>query len=213
MLMKIPANVAVNVISSPAGGADIEILLALAAKVKDLPGNFAEFGVYRGQTLLTLALHIQQTGQRRIFHGFDSFEGFDDSVDIDLALAGKTDSQLKKGGFNDTSLESVMHRVNALRLNNVVRLHKGYFETTLPAYPSEVYALAHVDCDIYQSYLTCMNYVYPKMVKGGVILLDEYNDPHWPGCNKAIDEFMADKPEKLIMIERNNHQKYYIQKI
>jgi hypothetical protein len=48
------------------------------------------------------------------------------------------------------------------------------------------------------------------MAPGGVILFDEYNDPPWPGCNRAVDEFLADKPEKLELINMNNYQKYFI---
>jgi hypothetical protein len=47
------------------------------------------------------------------------------------------------------------------------------------------------------------------MSPGGVVLLDEYNDPPWPGCNKAVDEFLCGKPERLEMIERDNHQKWF----
>jgi hypothetical protein len=45
-----------------------------------------------------------------------------------------------------------------------------------------------------------------------VILFDEYNDPPWPGCNLAIDQFLADKPERPVEIERDNFQKWYIRK-
>jgi hypothetical protein len=50
------------------------------------------------------------------------------------------------------------------------------------------------------------------LVKGGVILLDEYDDPPWPGCNKAVDEFLADKPEKPVAIQSDNFVKYFIRK-
>ena len=58
-----------------------------------------------------------------------------------------------------------------------------------------------------------MEFFYVRMSQHGVILLDEYSDPPWPGCNKAIDEFMADKPEKCKAIQRDNYVKYYIIKI
>jgi hypothetical protein len=42
------------------------------------------------------------------------------------------------------------------------------------------------------------------------ILLDEYNDPPWPGCNLAVDEFLSNKPEKLMEISLgSNYQKLY----
>ena len=50
------------------------------------------------------------------------------------------------------------------------------------------------------------------MCKNGAILLDEYDDPTWPGCKKAVDEFLADKEENCIQIQEDNQIKYYIQK-
>jgi hypothetical protein len=57
-----------------------------------------------------------------------------------------------------------------------------------------------------------MEFFYPRMEKGGIILFDEYNDPPWIGCNKAIDEFLEDKPESPILITSDNQMKYYIAK-
>ena len=48
------------------------------------------------------------------------------------------------------------------------------------------------------------------MNSGGIILINSYNDPPWPGCNQAIDEFLQDKPEKLQLIEMDNYQKFYL---
>ncbi len=47
---------------------------------------------------------------------------------------------------------------------------------------------------------------------GGIILVDEYNDPPWPGCNKAVDEFLIGKPETLKETDNDNQVKYFIQK-
>ena len=50
-------------------------------------------------------------------------------------------------------------------------------------------SLLHLDCDLYDSYKTCLNELYHKVSKGGVILIDEYKHPNWPEPQKAIDEF------------------------
>lgn len=44
------------------------------------------------------------------------------------------------------------------------------------------------------------------------MLLDEYNDPPWPGCNKAVDEFLIGKRETLELIERDYYQKWFFVK-
>ncbi len=69
-----------------------------------------------------------------------------------------------------------------------------------------------MDVNLYDSYRECLHFFYPRMELGGIILFDEYNDPPWPACNKAVDEFLAGKPEALRMICRDNYQKWYFVK-
>jgi len=66
---------------------------------------------------------------------------------------------------------------------------------------------------IYESYRQCLEFFYPRMASGGIILLDEYKDPPWPGCTQAVDEFMAGKPERISEISRDKHIKYYFRKV
>lgn len=53
------------------------------------------------------------------------------------------------------------------------------------------------------------HFFYPRVEAEGINRFDEYNDPPWPGCNKAVDEFLAGKPERLEMVSRDNYQKCY----
>ena len=115
------------------------------------------------------------------------------------------------GGMNETSYHLVEAKAKALRLTNV-KLYQGYFEQTLHLCAAERFSFVHLDCDAYEPYLYCMKYFYPRLSRGGIILLDEYNDPAWPGCNRAVDEFLADNPERLQRINENNFEKYYIVK-
>jgi len=105
----------------------------------------------------------------------------------------------------------------ATHLDLNVELHKGYFENTLPGLLSNrsQFCLVHLDCDIYESYLTCLDKLYDLTVPGGIILFDEYDCPVWPGATKAVDEFFADKIEKPIRCDdpgRPTKPKYYVVK-
>ena len=51
------------------------------------------------------------------------------------------------------------------------------------------------------------------MSNGGIILFDEYEDPPWPGCKLAVDEYLADKQEKPTAIMMDNYQKYFLEKL
>jgi hypothetical protein len=90
----------------------------------------------------------------------------------------------------------VERKVRRFRLNNI-HFVPGYFGVSFPRFdPNVRFSFAHLDVNLYGSYKDCLEFFYLRMVSGGVILFDEYNDPGWPGCNRAVDEFLADKPEK-----------------
>ena len=65
---------------------------------------------------------------------------------------------------------------------------------------------------MYSAYKECLEFFYPRLNLNGILLFDEYNDPAWPGCNLAVDEFLLDKPEKVHPIVRDNFQKFFLVK-
>ncbi len=207
--IKLPCNVRHKPDISPTGGADINVILALLEQTRTIPGDLAECGVFRGATLIPTALYLRQQRLAKRILGFDSFQGFDGSIEVDLRLGGMEDTEKREGGFAQTSVGYVAARLAALGLQDQARLIPGYFENTLPAAAETTYSFVHLDCDIYSSYQQCLAYFYPRVALGGVILFDEYNDPPWPGCNKAIDEFLAIHPETLHRIERDGYEKAY----
>ena len=85
-------------------------------------------------------------------------------------------------------------------IGNFERIHfyKGRFEESMPKLsPEQKFSFVYMDCDLYQSYKTCLEHMYHRVVSGGIILFDEYHEVcKWPGAKKAIDEFFIDKPEK-----------------
>ena len=53
-----------------------------------------------------------------------------------------------------------------------------------------------IDCDLYQSHLDVLNFVWPKLNRGGYIYFDEYYSLKFAGARIAIDEFFKNKKEK-----------------
>ena len=199
--------------ASPAGAANIRMIFQLLDRTEQIEGDVAECGVFRGQTILPIGLYTEKRKPRAHVFGFDSFEGFNEAIEIDLEIGGPTDDQKKLGGLADTSLPLLQRKVERWGLKSQVTLVKGYFEDSLEKYADRTFSFVHLDCDMYQSYRTCLEFFYPRISSGGVILLDEYNDLPWPGCNKAVDEFLQDKPESLERIEVDNYEKWAIQKM
>ncbi len=59
------------------------------------------------------------------------------------------------------------------------------------------FSVAHIDCDLYESVLEAVEFVYPRMTKGGFIIFDDYNSPTCLGAKHAVDSFLVGKPEQL----------------
>ena len=212
--IRVPRGVLPNAIPSPLGCANINIILELVERTAAIPGDLAECGVFRGATLVPTAIYLQQRGVNKHILGFDSFQGFDNTVVKDVTLGGTWDDPDRRiGGFSETSETVVANKLRVFGVQRGVTLVPGYFRDTLASYGQARFSFVHLDCDTYSSYSECLSFFYPRVNTGGIILFDEYNDPAWPGCNIAIDEFLLNKPEKPQLIIRDNYQKFYIQKL
>ena len=80
---------------------------------------------------------------------------------------------------------------NSSKFSNV-SLIKGTFKEVTPNFKDKI-AILHLDGDLYESYLTCLNNLYDNVVKNGVIIFDEYYSHKYPGARVAVDEFFKDK--------------------
>jgi hypothetical protein len=206
--LSVPAAVRPHPQPEPYGAANINILLKFLDRTGHLNGAIAECGVYRGATLVTMAVYLAQSGSKRTLWGMDSFEGFQHTI-VNDEEGSLPDQTRTPTGFSDTSLGRVQTKLNRFGLNNV-KLVPGFFENTLKTLPEQSYSLVHLDCDTYVAYKECLEYFYPRVQVGGIIAFDEYNDPSWPGCNKAIDEFLSGRPERLEEVVQDNYIKYAI---
>jgi hypothetical protein len=159
--------------------------LAFDQLVKEgVRGDFAELGVYKGNTGTLLASYARRLGTTAYL--MDTFEGFaaEDLTGID--------ADAQEGAFSDTSLEAV----RALVGEENVRFIKGFFPGTADQLPPDGrYCLVHIDCDLYAPMASALGYFYPRMVPGGFLIAHDYSSLHWNGAEKAVDEFFLDKPE------------------
>lgn len=82
--------------------------------------------------------------------------------------------------------------------SHAVHFVQGLFQDTL--YPAGPVALAHVDGDWYESVMTCLERIAPRLVPGGVLVIDDYDT--WSGCRKAVDAYFADKRDDFTLVRR-----------
>jgi Macrocin-O-methyltransferase (TylF) len=153
-----------------------------------IDGDIAELGVYQGSTAAILARHARRMN-RRLFL-MDTFEGFDQQ-DLD------SEDPRERLQFSDTSIDAVRSRIGEL---NTVYI-KGRFPKSAAQLPGDGrYCLVHIDADLYAPIISGLEYFYPRLVPGGFLIVHDYGSLCWPGAEKAIDTFFADKPEGVIQI-------------
>lgn len=163
-------------------------LLAEQLLAEGISGDTAELGVYKGNTAALVASLARRLGGTAYL--FDTFAGFaaDDLVEIDSG------EQLE---FQDTSLEAVQ----ALVGRDNTRYIQGYFPQSLTQLADDPrFCLVHIDCDLYAPSKAALDYFYPRLVRGGFLVMHDYSSLRWKGLQKAVDEFFADKPEFVIPI-------------
>lgn len=143
-----------------------------------IDGDFAELGVWKGNSAAMLATFAAESGKRLFL--FDTFGGFDRR---DLIGEDKN----KKVEFEDTSIDFVREAVGHDEITTYVR---GYFPESITAEVAERrFALAHLDCDLYVPMKAALEFFYPRMPRGGMLILHDYSSGCWPGATRAIDEF------------------------
>jgi O-methyltransferase len=145
-----------------------------------VPGDIAEVGVYQGGS----ARLICEEKCERALHLFDTFDG--------LPPASEWDPKFREGGFA-SSLEKVQ---DYLRPFPQVHFHKGLFPESARGLDGLRFSFVHLDVDLYQSTLSGLQWFYPRLNRGGVLISHDYTIAR--GVRKAFDEFFIDKPECLI---------------
>jgi len=153
----------------------LDAMIALAKKATG-GGYFAEVGVYKGGSLKNLALSFPE---RKIL-GFDSFEGLPRELWIESELH-------KPGEFSDTSYEVVKDFLKDT--NNNVTLIKGVFPGSAQQFADMEFSFVHIDTDFYLSVKACLDWFWPRLLKGGIIVLDDYLWPNCPGVEQALNDF------------------------
>lgn len=146
----------------------------------DVPGDTAELGVYKGD----LAWQLNGLFPERTLHLFDTFEGFD-SRDIEEEKQRDL-SRARQGDFADTSISFVRDR---LPYPGRAMFHKGFFPETTAGLKRCRYALVSLDADLYAPVLAGLEYFYPRLSPGGMILLHDYNNRRFQGAAQAVADY------------------------
>lgn len=155
-------------------------MLAEEIHARNVPGDVAELGVYRGE----FAVHINAAFPDRMLHLFDTFEGFpeqDVATERQLGL-----SRAAAGDFGGVTQNIVWKTVP---YPDMTVTHKGYFPDTFPPCADKQFAFVSIDADLYAPTAAALPLFWERLSPGGAIIVHDYDSAQFPGAGKAVREF------------------------
>jgi len=165
------------------------MLWQLLRLARDVPGSTAECGVFEGSSSWLICSFFQGSG--RTHHLFDSFEGL-------------SQPQADDGSYWIAGALAVGEKVVAEKLEpfaDMLRFHKGWIPDRFADVADEQFAFVHVDVDLLEPTRESVEFFYPQLAPGGILVCDDYGCSTCPGATQAIDHFLRDKPEKMIALD------------
>ncbi len=171
---------------------------ALAVRSANVRGSWLEAGVALGGSAILLGKLKPRGVPLDLYDVFGMIPppGADDGEDAHRRYA-EIASGASKGLGGDTyygyvddlqqKVRANLRRFDVVPERDFVRMHRGLFEATL--HPTGPVALAHVDCDWYDSVRVCIERIAPHLSVGAMIVFDDYSS--YSGCRRAVDEWLA----------------------
>jgi hypothetical protein len=179
-------------------------------KIKDLPGDIIEIGVFKGSGIATFSkfLEIYCPNSNKKVVGFDIFQKNSDEI-------LRKDVELDKDNMNtvysrvikdDLTLESVEERLTNMNIHKKYSLVEGDVEETLPVFleknPGLRISLLYIDCDIERPTYYSLMYLWDRILPGGIILFDEYEYHSFSESN-GVDKFLKENNIKYNLKSTN----------
>jgi hypothetical protein len=152
-----------------------------------LGGDIAECGVYNGGTAYFMALAVERAAGKRDIHLFDSFEG--------LSRPGALDGDYWHQG--DLACAEDAARRNLAGFTDM-HFHPGWIPARFHSVSDREFCFVHIDVDIWQPTKESIEFFYPRLRPGGMLVCDDYGFDSCPGARRAMDDFFAERAERII---------------
>jgi O-methyltransferase len=207
-----PEFLAAYDLCGPRSTTSVDALYALWRSVEyvvrcGIAGDYVECGVFRGGSTMLAAMALEHLGEAtRTLHVYDTFEGMTAPTERDVDFAGRTPHAHLKAwgartmaGMTNSPIEEVRQNLalTGLAAERFV-LVKGKVEETLPAAaPPGPISILRLDTDWYESTKHELVHLFPRLSKGGVLIVDDYG--FWRGSRDACDEYFKENAIPILL--------------
>ncbi len=162
----------------------------------DIPGDFVECGVWQGGSAMLAAMtFLACNASHRKLYLYDTFAGMTQPSSPDVRHDGTSAEGIWSERRTDAGsswacadLEDVRRNMAATSYpGQNILIIQGKVEDTIPATVPESIAVLRLDTDWYESTRHELRHLYPRVAKGGSLIVDDYG--WWKGCRRAVDEY------------------------
>ncbi len=172
----------------------LRFISSLAVKCAyEVKGSILEVGVFRGGSIKRIGESVRKEKLNNEIIGIDTFNGLP---------PGERWNNSKRMNNNN------YFKVKKLLKHLKIVLIKGEFKNKNYILDRKRFCFIHLDCDLYKSYIDCLNYLKPKLNKGGIIFFDDYNSLYAKRANQAIHKVIP--KNDIIVLDKK--QAYWIKK-
>lgn len=160
------------------------ILWSLYRSVAHLAPNTAECGVYTGGASFLICQEGEKQGHLKTHYAFDSFEGLSAPTQNDISST-ETAYLWHEG---DLAVDED-HVRSLLKPCQSAKLLKGWIPDRFHEVGDAQFSFVHIDVDLYEPTVASMEFFFPRLVPGGILLCDDYGSEVCPGARLAMDEY------------------------
>jgi O-methyltransferase len=171
-------------------------LWTLLGELREIPGAILEVGVWRGGTGALMAARAKELELVETVYLCDTWKGVVKTTDVD--------TYYRDGKHDDTSRAIVERLVADMGLDNVELLEGIFPDETGDRIADKTFQLCHCDVDVYESAKGVLDWVWPRLSPGGVVVFDDYGFPACPGVTKLVDEQRM-RADRLVLHNLNGH--------
>ncbi len=179
-------------------------LVQFLSQVLPLEGRIIECGCWKGLSSYIMCNYLKGSDsdfEGQNFFVVDSFEGLSEASEfdkiLDLAVTGKVEKTGAPAGCFSASMQEVKQTLSEFPKISYV---KGWIPSIFEELTEALYKFVHVDVDLYDPVNDSIRYFYPRLIEGGIIMLDDYGSLYWPGAKKAVDDYCEEENIPLLKL-------------